>query len=338
MHKHITSFNSIIINNKDINLKKRKKIKTVQPSVNEKEAPIILIDSSYICFYKIYALQIWYGLANPEEANLIKDDDDYNWTENQDFMNKFEKTFINPFLKLMKIYDVPIQNLIFAIDCPREQIWRMEHYANYKANRDSSKHRKANVKELFKFTYNTIIPDLEENKGIKTIRIDHAEADDVIAVIKTELRRVQPNRKIIIITGDHDFLQLNDENTSIVNLKNKDLTEKSCGDPEKDLLKKIIQGDSSDNINSVFDKCGAKTTQKYIENMELFYEKIEKDQKAKKKFEFNKLLIDFKNIPEHIKNNIITEAYGKKIIPNEDDLRNANFKQLDISKFLNGIK
>ena len=337
MHKHITSFNSIIINNKDINLKK-KKIKTVQPSVNEKEAPIILIDSSYICFYKIYALQIWYGLANPEEANLIKDDDDYNWTENQDFMNKFEKTFINPFLKLMKIYDVPIQNLIFAIDCPREQIWRMEHYANYKANRDSSKHRKANVKELFKFTYNTIIPDLEENKGIKTIRIDHAEADDVIAVIKTELRRVQPNRKIIIITGDHDFLQLNDENTSIVNLKNKDLTEKSCGDPEKDLLKKIIQGDSSDNINSVFDKCGAKTTQKYIENMELFYEKIEKDQKAKKKFEFNKLLIDFKNIPEHIKNNIITEAYGKKIIPNEDDLRNANFKQLDISKFLNGIK
>lgn len=338
MHKHITSFNSIIINNKDINLKKRKKIKTVQPSVNEKEAPIILIDSSYICFYKIYALQIWYGMANPEEANLIKDDDDYNWTENQDFMNKFEKTFINPFLKLMKIYDVPIQNLIFAIDCPREQIWRMEHFSNYKANRDSSKHRKANVKELFKFTYNTIIPDLEENKGIKTIRIDHAEADDVIAVIKTELRRVQPNRKIIIITGDHDFLQLNDENTSIVNLKNKDLTEKSCGDPEKDLLKKIIQGDSSDNINSVFDKCGAKTTQKYIENMELFYDKIEKDQKAKKKFEFNKLLIDFKNIPEHIKNNIITEAYGKKIIPNESDLRNANFKQLDISKFLNGIK
>ena len=72
--------------------------------------------------------------------------------------------------------------------------------------------------------------------------------------------------------------------------------------------------------------------------MDLFYDKIEKDQKAKKKFEFNKLLIDFKNIPEHIKNNIITEAYGKKIIPNENDLRNANFKQLDISKFLNGIK
>ena len=36
----------------------------------------------------------------------------------------------------------------------------------------------------------------------------------------------------------------------------------------------------------------------------------------------------------NIKNNIITEAYGKKIIPNENDLRNANFKQLDISKFL----
>jgi len=337
MHKHVTSFNSIIINNKDTTLKKRRKIKSPQSTQNEKEAPIILIDSSYICFYKIYALQIWYGLANPEEANQIKDDDDYNWTENKNFMSKFEKTFINPFLKLIKIYNVPITNLIFAIDCPREQIWRMKHFTNYKANRDSSKHRKANVKELFKFTYSKIIPELEETHGIKTIRIDRAEADDVIAVIKNELRRVQPNRKIIIITGDHDFLQLNDENTSIVNLKNKDLTEKSCGDPQKDLLKKIIQGDSSDNINSVFEKCGAKTTQKYIDNMDMFYEKIEKDPKAKKKFEFNKLLIDFNNIPEDIKESIINSAYEKKIVPSENDLRNQNFKQLDISKFLNGL-
>ena len=44
------------------------------------------------------------------------------------------------------------------------------------------------------------------------------------------------NRKpIIIVTGDHDFFQLNDSNTHIVNLKNKDLLEKSCGDPKKDL-------------------------------------------------------------------------------------------------------
>jgi len=336
MHKHITSFNSIIINNKDNNTKRRRKIKT-QQFQNEKEAPILLVDSSYVCFYKIYALQIWYGLANPEQYSLIKEDDDYNWTDNKDFMMKFENTYINPFVKLMKIYNVPMSNLIFAIDCPRNQIWRMQHFTNYKANRDSSKHRKANVKELFKFTYSKIIPELEENHGIKTIRSDNAEADDVIAVIKNEIRRIQPNRKIIIVTGDHDFFQLSDSNTHIVNLKNKNLLEKSCGDPKKDLLKKIIQGDSSDNINSVFDKCGVKTTQKFIDNMELFYEKIEKDPKAKKKFEYNKLLIDFDHIPENIKQSIIDSAYELKIIPREHEICNKNFKQLDISKFLNGI-
>ena len=120
-------------------------------------------------FYKIYALQIWYGLANPEEANLIKDDDDYNWTENKNFMSKFEKTFINPFLKLIKIYNVPITNLIFAIDC-QESNWRMKHFTNYKANRDSSKHRKANVKELFNLP---IVKSyrIRRNSGIKTIQL-----------------------------------------------------------------------------------------------------------------------------------------------------------------------
>jgi hypothetical protein len=58
-------------------------------------------------------------------------------------------------------------------------------------------------------------------------------------------------------------------------------------------------GDSSDNISSVFKKCGVKTALKCFLEPEYFNNKLKKEN-AYEKYELNRLLIDFNYIPQNI--------------------------------------
>ena len=61
---------------------------------------------------------------------------------------------------------------------------------------------------------------------------------------------------------------------------------------------KGIAGDPSDNITSVFPKCGPKTALKYYENRELLAKKLQESELYQQKYELNKSLIDFDRIPK----------------------------------------
>ena len=104
--------------------------------------------------------------------------------------------------------------------------------------------------------------------------------------------------KIYIIANDHDYLQLLDDNTEIVNFQNKFLKEakKVFSEPQKNLFYKIVLGDKSDNIMPIFKKCGPKTCEKYYENNDLFLEALKKEN-AYEKYELNKKLVDFRELP-----------------------------------------
>ena len=95
-----------------------------------------------------------------------------------------------------------------------------------------------------------------------------------------------------------DFLQLSKKNVKLINLKYEDLTNnrKSQKDPEKDLFCKILMGDKSDNIPSIFAKCGIKTALKCYNDQEYFNQKLKKEN-AEDNYERNKKLIDFNEIP-----------------------------------------
>jgi len=94
-------------------------------------------------------------------------------------------------------------------------------------------------------------------------------------------------------------LQIASDRVKIYNLKYKDITEsKNCfKDAEKDLFCKIVSGDKSDCIPSVFKKCGIKTAEKYWNDKENFNKKLESDLDAVEQYELNKQIIDFNNIP-----------------------------------------
>ena len=96
-----------------------------------------------------------------------------------------------------------------------------------------------------------------------------------------------------------DYLQLAHPQLDLINLRLKPLAtnKNSTGDPKQDLFIKIVTGDKSDNISGVFPKCGKKTAIKYWNDKELFESKLHSKNEYIAKYNNNKKIIDFDEIP-----------------------------------------
>lgn len=250
------------------------------------EKSYLLIDTSYLIFFRFHALKVWFSKAKPE-ISLETDD----ITTIPEFMEKYESTFLQTIQKISKKEGLTMENTFFIRDCSGSQIWRRDHYPEYKGTRDYSKF---NGNKLFQWTYDHLLPKYTSST---VLRFERLEADDTAALLVKNIRQ-HSNDKIVIITSDNDYLQLlSYPNIKLFNLKCDSLAEKSIGSPYGDLMKKIILGDPSDNLPKVFKRCGIKTLEKYIEDKVLLEKSLDSDKEAKEKFHLNQLLIDFNNIP-----------------------------------------
>lgn len=271
---------------------------TLKPS----ESPILLIDMSYYVFYRYYATFNWYK----RQTNSIIDVEHIK--ENNEFMEKYSKMFEKTLVDLMKTYKITNpSNVIFAKDCCRDNIWRHQYYNAYKATREE-KSASFN-KNVFTYTYHTLIPELQTKIGFQTIGHYCLEADDVIAIItKNIFSAYNGCVRITIITNDNDYIQLmnidrlsNTEENNVLlirNLQDKNICERvNCTSQVYTDVKKIL-GDKSDNIPAITRKCGEKTAYKLATNPDLLLHLLNKEPEAKKQYELNNLLIDFDNIPE----------------------------------------
>ena len=269
----------------------------------------ILVDTSYWIFYRYFAIMQWWKHAKSEI------DLNSNPYDNEEFVEKFVKTFVESlegFKKKQKLHqqrskpETPC-TIIAARDCPRKEIWRNSLYTSYKETRDKDDSFMGGP--FFKHVYK------EENKLIYqaganyVLQFPNLEADDIVAITKKNIRQKYPEAKIIILANDHDYLQLLDNYTEIINFQNKNLREAKKVFPEadKNLFYKIVLGDKSDNIMQIFKKCGPKTCEKYYKNNELFLEALTKDKESKEKYELNKKLVDFNEIPETLVNGLLEE-------------------------------
>ena len=125
------------------------------------------------------------------------------------------------------------------------------------------------------------------------------EADDCIALSVKHVLQKHPSCEVYIITSDKDYLQLAEPRVHIYNLGFKKITDQksSTGSAECDLFCKIVMGDISDNIPSVFPKCGPKTALKYYENKEEFQKRLESSNTFIAQYNINKKIVDFNEIP-----------------------------------------
>lgn len=262
----------------------------------------IFIDGSYYCFHRYFALHQWWKNAYPEEPL----EDPY---QNNKFLEKFKKTFVENLQQMpkkLKIHKTKNPIMIVGKDCKRENIWRNEIFPNYKANRVNSREDGFMGGSFFKMAYDE---ELFKKGGAKAIlKHPKLEADDCIAISVKHLINKYPKCHIYIITSDRDYLQLNSHNVDLYNLAFKNIAESksSSGDQKTDLDIKIIMGDISDNIPSVFPKCGSKTAQKCIGDAGFFKKKMDDNPAYYAQYELNKKLISFDCIPANLAEEFMT--------------------------------
>jgi 5'-3' exonuclease len=229
------------------------------------------------------------GKSNPE-INVETGD----LLEIPEFITKYKQTFLTTIEKIMKRHNMSFKDLIFLRDCSGANIWRKQIFPEYKGNRD---YTNFNGKTLFQWSYDNLLPIYIE-KGARVIRFEDLEADDTGAIIVRWMTQHRPSEKIVIITNDNDYLQLLQyPNVTLINLKEEDLIKRSLGNPLRDLMKKIILGDKSDNIPKVFERCGEKTLLKYIDDPLELETALNKNSNYRKQYNLNRLLIDFNKIP-----------------------------------------
>ena len=127
--------------------------------------------------------------------------------------------------------------------CDGRHSWRREHFPQYKAARKSNRDAdNRNWTQIFG-CLDTIKSELKEFFPYKYLEIDEAEADDIIGV----LARQSGSEKVMIISGDKDFIQLQ----TYKNVKQySPITKKlvTAPNPYNYLKEHIMRGDSSDGI------------------------------------------------------------------------------------------
>ena len=131
-----------------------------------------------------------------------------------------------------------------VIACDDKNYWRKQVYPYYKANR--KKEREASELDwntLFE-SLNNIRQELKDYFPYKVIQVDHAEADDIIAVL---VKEYHSQGKLLILSGDKDFGQLQKypNVTQYSPVLKKYI---SCTNPDLFLKEHILKGDSSDGV------------------------------------------------------------------------------------------
>jgi 5'-3' exonuclease len=270
---------------------------------------LILVDTSYTSFYRFFATLRWLTMSKPEIYNEHIKNPKYNWLNDEIFLDKYEKMYLESIIKLVGKRVFNKSKIIFCMDTPKEQVWRTTQIkCDYKGDRiDLSE--KNDFKPVFAHTYDNLIPKLiNKYNNIKKLRLEHLEADDIIACICKYFEKKDPNLPIYIVSGDEDFLQLGRNNIKISNYKLKKPYEITKDDSIYKLHKKILLGDKSDCIPTIFPKrFNTKLKKELLESIEKFNIWIKTEPEIKKIYEHNKNLIDFDNIPKNYQKQVINE-------------------------------
>lgn len=270
-------------------------------------APFLLIDMSYVSFYRFFSTQIWYHKIHPE-SNY---DENYDWTTNHEFITRFNQNYMTSVERFRARYGIPYENVIFCRDCPREYIWRLGVYPSYKSNRKTIcrfMNRKFQVGTVFRMIYQKLIPELEARYRFHVLKVDEVEADDLVAVLTRCIHTMDVKRWVFIITNDHDYLQLAGPRTQIWSLQNRLLNERMRGDAEWELEYKIWSGDVSDSIPPCVDSSDIERLSQLIEHPEFRREFFTRHPNIHNIYKRNKTLIDFNEIPSAHQTRILMKA------------------------------
>ncbi|MHA0856638.1 5'-3' exonuclease [Paenibacillus sp. CMAA1364] len=170
--------------------------------------------------------------------------------------------FVRYFWDAIKTYDPSHVICCWDLGGPT---FRVQEYAAYKGNRSE-----APDDLIPQFA---LIKEVVESFGIPNISYIGYEADDCIGTLATQISQ---EMNVMILTGDHDMLQLVDPTTSVIIMKKgqgnykvytpESLYEEKELRPRQIIDMKALMGDASDNypgVRGIGEKTAIKLVQEY---------------------------------------------------------------------------
>ena len=125
--------------------------------------------------------------------------------------------------------------------------WRKQVFPQYKASRKKTRDKSSvDWDEVFRIT-SMVREEIRENFPYKVMYVENAEADDIIATL---CKHFCNDDKIMIVSGDKDFIQL--QKYSNVQQYSPILKKYVNGhDPDTYIKEHILKGDTSDGVPNV---------------------------------------------------------------------------------------
>ena len=195
-----------------------------------------------------------------------------------------------------------------VIACDSGKVWRRQAFPNYKAGRKANREKSENNWELIFDILANVKNEIKQFLPYKVIELETAEADDIIAVL---CRRIK--EKILILSGDKDFIQLHNERIRQYN----PVLNKFVGKDENPSLyikEHILRGDRSDGIPNVLSDDnvfieGRRQTPLSKKKVEAWVNEVVPTftEEQQKNYERNRQLIDLNCIPKELEDKINRE-------------------------------
>lgn len=203
-----------------------------------------------------------------------------------------------------------------VLACDNKHYWRREYFPHYKAGRKKARAASGHDWSSIFESLNKIREELKVSSPYKVIDVEGAEADDVIGTLVLKYSSTQ---KIMILSSDKDFAQLQ----KYPNVEQYSPTLKKFIKepfPSMHLKQLIIRGDKGDGIpniltvDDVFVTGGRQksiTESKIISWMNQEPEKFCNDEMLRN-FARNEMLIDLTKIPDSLKEKILNTYENSK--------------------------
>ena len=187
--------------------------------------------------------------------------------------------------------------------------WRREYFPQYKAGRKKGREKDSKDWDSIFGCLNKIKAEFKENLPYKYLEVYGAEADDIIAT----LCKHNQDEKIMIVSGDKDFIQLH----KYPNVKQySPILKKMVNghNPDTYIKEHILKGDTSDGVPNVLSQDN--TFVDGIRQRPLGRKKIETwldihiddlPDEVKRNYQRNDKLINLDNVPEILEKVIMVE-------------------------------
>jgi len=213
--------------------------------------------------------------------------------------------------------------------------WRRDIFPYYKALRKESRDESPIDWQQVYGVLNKIRDEIKDNFPYRVIRVEKAEADDVIGVLTKEFGVQLMNddsEKILIVSSDKDFQQLQ----KYANVKQWSTIQKKwvrVDDPHAYLKEHIIRGDRGDGVPNILSEDSAIVS--HSRQSPILSKKLEQwlNQEPQdfcegdmlRNYKRNEQLVDLEQVPDEIAQEILDKYYNYNI-PKKNGLLNYFIK------------